>query len=290
MKQMYSTAVILGLCFYNFALSNQAFGQTLISDDFNGTAINTNVWTVIIPFCDSEMYETNGVAVFKNCGTLLSKLTLPSRIQVNGRFLLTNSDFGKFEIYTRTSGATATDGQITNGVQVQFLYQTDNGTPGLDTVTIGNSTTNVSANYPIALNTFYNFQITDDGTNVSVYLQNSSNPILSMPATNHDGALLGMQCREGACAGSTISAGNTTELTDLTVIDTTFATGIITLPTVTISGSTNQSYTIQYVTNLLSTNWTTLVSNIVLQGSSPYYYPDTNAVGQQQRFYRVVEQ
>jgi hypothetical protein len=69
-----------------------------------------------------------------------------------------------------------------------------------------------------------------------------------------------------------------------------FATGIIALPTVTISGTTNQTYSIQYVNNLSNTNWTTLVSNIVLQGSSPYYYPDTNSIGQPYRFYRVVAQ
>jgi hypothetical protein len=69
-----------------------------------------------------------------------------------------------------------------------------------------------------------------------------------------------------------------------------FASGIITLPTITIIGTTNQTYSIQYVTNLSLTNWTTLVSNIDLQDSSPYYYPDTNSIGQPQRFYRVVAQ
>lgn len=68
-----------------------------------------------------------------------------------------------------------------------------------------------------------------------------------------------------------------------------FATGIIVVPTVTIAGNTNQTYSIQYVNNLSATNWTTLISNIVLS-SSPYYYPDTNSIGQPQRFYRVVAQ
>ena len=68
-----------------------------------------------------------------------------------------------------------------------------------------------------------------------------------------------------------------------------FASGIITLPTITITGNSNQTYSIQYVTNLSSTNWTTLVSNIVVQ-SNTYLYPDTNSVGQAQRFYRVVAQ
>ena len=68
-----------------------------------------------------------------------------------------------------------------------------------------------------------------------------------------------------------------------------FATGIISLPTVTISGTTNQTYSIQYVTNLSSTNWTMLASNIVIQ-TSPYLFPDTNSFGLPQRFYRVIAQ
>ena len=68
-----------------------------------------------------------------------------------------------------------------------------------------------------------------------------------------------------------------------------FALGIISVPTITITGSTNQTYSIQYVTNLSSTNWTTLVSHILLQGNT-YLYPDTNSVGQSQRFYQVVAQ
>ncbi|MGO8696183.1 MAG: LamG domain-containing protein [Limisphaerales bacterium] len=68
-----------------------------------------------------------------------------------------------------------------------------------------------------------------------------------------------------------------------------FTTGIIAVPTITIAGLTNQTYSIQYVNDVSSTNWTTLVSNIVLQ-ASPYVYPDTNAIGQPERFYRVVAQ
>lgn len=63
--------------------------------------------------------------------------------------------------------------------------------------------------------------------------------------------------------------------------------GIVAVPGIIVAGNSNQTYSIQYVNNLSSTNWTTLVSNIVLEGNS-YLYPDTNAVGQQQRFYRVV--
>jgi hypothetical protein len=69
-----------------------------------------------------------------------------------------------------------------------------------------------------------------------------------------------------------------------------FVLGIITVPTLTITGPSNQTYSIQYVTNLSSTNWTTLVSNIVIQEFSPYYYPDTNSIGDSRRFYQVVSQ
>ena len=65
--------------------------------------------------------------------------------------------------------------------------------------------------------------------------------------------------------------------------------GITVVPGILIAGNSNQTYSIQYVTSLPSTNWTTLVSNITLQGNS-LLYPDTNAVGQPQRYYRIVAQ
>jgi hypothetical protein len=65
--------------------------------------------------------------------------------------------------------------------------------------------------------------------------------------------------------------------------------GITVVPGILVAGNTNQIYSIQFIPNISSTNWTTLVSNIVLQGNT-YVYPDTNALGAPQRYYRVVAQ
>jgi len=65
--------------------------------------------------------------------------------------------------------------------------------------------------------------------------------------------------------------------------------GIVLIPGIIVAGNSNQNYSIQYVTNLSSTNWVTLASNVVVQGNC-FVYPDTNAACQSQRFYRVVGQ
>jgi hypothetical protein len=65
--------------------------------------------------------------------------------------------------------------------------------------------------------------------------------------------------------------------------------GIVLIPGIIVAGNSNQHYSIQYITNLSSSNWVTLASNIVVQGNC-FVYPDTNAACQSQRFYRVVAQ
>lgn len=65
--------------------------------------------------------------------------------------------------------------------------------------------------------------------------------------------------------------------------------GITVVPGILVAGDTNEVYSIEYISSPSSTNWTTLVSNIVLQGNT-FIYPDTNAVGKPQRYYRVVAQ
>ena len=67
--------------------------------------------------------------------------------------------------------------------------------------------------------------------------------------------------------------------------------GMVWLPTVTLSGIPGGTYLIQYTTNTWpdADDWTTLASNIRFV-TSPFFYPDTNALNQPKRFYRVIAQ
>jgi hypothetical protein len=294
MKQLCLTTVILGLCFCSFELSNQALGQTIINDDFDGTSIDTNVWITFEPFCDSQMYESNGVAVFVNNGSLLTTMALPAQYEVDGQFQLAGSSHDFFTLVLRTD-STLTSCEQFQGISFTVAFTVDQGTPGIQNLVLGDNIagTEVRTNFALAMDTFYPFKMVDNATNVILYLGNTNTPTLMLNTTNRNGYQLGIQNRDGACGNATcppslISAGSIMELNYLTVIGTNFVVGIITIPTIAITGSINDIYSIQYVTNLSATNWITLASNIVLQGSSPYYYPDTNSIGEPYRFYRVV--
>jgi Concanavalin A-like lectin/glucanases superfamily len=152
-----------------------------------------------------------------------------------------------------------------------------------------------SVNTGVLVDTNWHFVVQSyDGTNMSMWIDATNYGTASIPISTPLSPLLigtGIELDYFTGAINEVRIYNRVlSSNEISELYQSFATGMITLPTVTISGSTNQTYTIQYVTNLSSTNWTTLASNIVLQGSSPYYYPDTNSIGQPQRFYRVVAQ
>lgn len=65
--------------------------------------------------------------------------------------------------------------------------------------------------------------------------------------------------------------------------------GIATIPAITLSGFPGGTYSLQYVNDIAATNWITFQSNIVVQ-STFAVLPDTNALNQPKRFYRVVAQ
>jgi hypothetical protein len=77
------------------------------------------------------------------------------------------------------------------------------------------------------------------------------------------------------------------EIAQLFRFDTGQNAGIACVPAITYAGNPGDLYTIQYSTNLGSTNWSSLASNVVLQ-TNYYLYTDTNAFGQSQRYYRVI--
>jgi hypothetical protein len=78
------------------------------------------------------------------------------------------------------------------------------------------------------------------------------------------------------------------EVSALFAAESSVTSGIVLLPAITIQGVVGMSYSIEYTSNLSSSNWTVL-TNVFLQTTN-YLFPDTSAVGQPQRFYQVVPQ
>jgi len=152
------------------------------------------------------------------------------------------------------------------------------------------------------LNNWYNLQIIRSQNNLAIY-RNAQ--LIGQTVATHTNAAAGQNLDFGARLSGPGSdfplAGALTdiriynralspqEVAQLYEFESGQTTGIVSLPCITFLGVTGALYTIQYSTNLSETNWSVLVSNVVLQPDS-YLYTDTNAFGQPQRFYRVIPQ
>lgn len=205
---------LLLYCLFASIFLDTANGQ-ILHDDFNGSAIDTSRWSVFTPFPNSSMTESGGNAVFENRGTLLSVTSLPQSIDITGSFEFTGNSHDQFDVVLRTNSAdTNPFGVFDKGIYFEFAIQSDTG----DTT---NQIHIVDFSYPdyavdlatgtflMTDNTFYNFRITDDGTNLALYINDLTNPFLTATDSNSYGSQLGLLNREG---NGSISAGSITQL------------------------------------------------------------------------------
>jgi hypothetical protein len=199
-----------------------ANAQLIIGDDFSASELNTNVWSVAMPFCDSQMYQSNGAALFVNRGRLLTKAPLPMQFEIQGQFQLTGSSHDQFALFLRTDGAVAAPGTFCNGITAQFQIRSgDQGQEGVNNVGLFDSATAkyVGASFPLVMNSPYVFRIVDNATNIVLYLSDTNTPLVTLNTINRSGSLLGIQNREGDCGGSSISAGSVTQLDYIYAVD-----------------------------------------------------------------------
>jgi autotransporter-associated beta strand protein len=191
----------------------------LLHDDFNGTSIDTSLWQVSTPFPNSSMTESGGNAVFENRGRLLSVASLRPSVDVFGRFEFTGNIHDQFQVVLRTNGATTNpSAEFDNGIHFKFAIESDTGSTADQVYISDTSYPNpevvlTSGTYPLALNTFYNFRITDNGTQLALYINDLVHPFLTATDSNSYGLRLGLYNREG---NGSISAGSITQLDFIT--------------------------------------------------------------------------
>ena len=191
----------------------------LLHDDFNGTSIYTSLWHVILPFPNSSMTESGGNAVFENRGTLLSVASLPISVDITGRFEFTGNIHDQFSVVLRTNGVdTNPYGAFDKGIYFLFAIEGDTGDTTkqihIQDVSYPNYATYLATGtFPMSLNTFYTFRITDDGTNLALYINDLTHPFLIATDSNAYGSQLGLFNREG---NGSISAGSITQLDFIT--------------------------------------------------------------------------
>jgi len=113
--------------------------QTLLSDNFSGTSLNTSLWTAITPFSDSSVAVANNNLILTNRGQVLSNQSFPTDIDLSLAFEFTGSEYDSFTIATRTNG-TETNGsaEFDGAIFVKFRITSDPSDPAgtLDNITI----------------------------------------------------------------------------------------------------------------------------------------------------------
>lgn len=270
------------------ATLGDANAELIINDDFSAGGLNTNVWSVAVPFCDSQMYQSNDAAVFINRGRLLTKASLPMQYEIQGQFQLAGSSCDQFALFLRTDGAVAVPGTFCNGITAQFQIRSgDQGQEGANNVGLYDSATAkyVGASFPLLMKTQYVFRIVDNATNIVLYLSDTNTPLVTLNTINRSGSLLGIQNREGDCGGSSISAGSVTQLDYIYAVD---VPPFLSIETAAVRlrwfAESNSTYQIQWSADSQSWSNATLV---VGGGTETNYVEWTDGP---RKLYRVIKQ
>ncbi len=173
----------------------------ILVDNFGGNSINPALWTVYnTPTGNSSVTEGGGDATFINGAGLLTANGFPNA-SISGNFEFTGDNDDRFSIYLRSDGTTFDPywQDLLSGIQVQFSPSSNPS--GIGSLWIANASTDpyavlAQANPTINMDTYYNFSITDSGSQISVYFNNSTAPILTVDTTLNDGDTIGIFNRE----------------------------------------------------------------------------------------------
>lgn len=199
----------------------------IFTDNFSGSSINPNLWSVSLPYADSSVTEGGGAVSLENNGRLTTAMPTPTSYEVTGSFLESANPNDDFKVVLRSDGVpygtTPSIPTEAKGIAIQFQIETDTGntSDNLRIFTIGNplgDTTTPYASANLLLNTWNTFLITDDGYNVDLYFNGATTSTLTFQSSFSAGDLITMYNREGDDGGSAISNDGITELNSFAVI------------------------------------------------------------------------
>jgi hypothetical protein len=172
MKYPKLTASIILIFFGCLELTTKA--QISLQEGWVGTTLDTNNWSVTLPFPDSAYSVNNGSITLSNRATILSTDSFFSPIVITGSISLSTFDISR--ILTRTSGEVQ-DGNIykeLNGLWFSF-YGVGAGNGGVYIQSASNAGNQQLAYTPYTFdpNVLYDFVLTDNGTNASIFINSS---------------------------------------------------------------------------------------------------------------------
>ncbi len=207
MSRIISLVLFLGLSLPS------AFAQ-YFTDTFSASTINGNNWQVSNPFLDSLVFLTGNAATINNHARLLTVSSYSGGVDITVKFRFSGSRYDSFQILTRTDGVgTTATNQGFSGLAFTFRMQNDTGSTANNIAIQETTTPNASpiisqGTFSISYNQDYTVRITDDGTNVALYINNLTTPFLTAKDTFSAGSKIALYNREGVGNFSLISAGS----------------------------------------------------------------------------------
>ena len=208
------------------AVAGNAWSQTLFSDPFDGSAIDSSKWNVNIPYSDSAVFLENGEVVFRNGGSLITKNPLPASTTLSGSFQFTGSMWDRFSINLRANGNLrfGTYGTYASDIYVEIQHTGGESGGPIKNVTISHDgvahydQSQFGSSGRFESNTLYNFKIEDTGLNINVYVDDFITPLVTATTSAREGFFLAIGNREGGGNGSWISNGSELRLESITII------------------------------------------------------------------------
>lgn len=195
--------------------------QVLLTDDFNDSSIDSGKWTTQTPYEDSEVIEDSGYLQVQNRGRLTSVLNFTTPYVISGSIQLSNNEFTNAKIVIRSDNGSIGAAEM-KGIAIQFRVKGDVGEfpSQLAIYTNGDSLeywgyTSTSTDF--ILDTWYSFEIRDLGSSVELYWNGASTATLTLYSSYSVGNEIGFYNREGAAAGSGISADGMARLDSITI-------------------------------------------------------------------------
>src|SRR6478609_1230817 len=142
----------------------------ILFDDFNDGVIDPTKWQQISPFGLSLITESGGAMTITGRGIVLAAPAMPSSYSITGSFRRNDpQEFFKIVLRSNLSlSANLESYSERKGIQIAF---SDIPSIAIENHISGGGTGPLA--YPINAGQFYNFEILDDGANVSVSINGS---------------------------------------------------------------------------------------------------------------------
>lgn len=184
--RMQLLAVRMGLLFQAVLTAH----STGFVDNFDDSSLDRSKWATITRANGSSVETTDGLLVLKNRGTVVTDAEFDS-FDVRGRFRFTGQPSDRFVVFIRTSGSSENEfSDLDDGLVIRF--QRDIAKVGIDEWNHPNNRTLAETDADLSMNTWLDFRIHDDGSQVVVYFNDLETPLLSVPTFFRPGAKLAM--------------------------------------------------------------------------------------------------